>query len=734
MRLFDIVRKFSLGVRLNILAFLLFSLLLLATVLTTNNNLNNFILKSGQQTTSQDIQAVQIQFSEIEQETLNNTVTLSKTPGLSDAAVSGNIQSIQTEILISAARLNLDDVDVVNAKGRRLFDTVEANLTDEDKLIKLALLGFDATGFVVDEEEDKVITYIAAATPIQNTSGAIVGAVVSSQTIDNEMLSRINIFSEDHLALSMIVNGNIIVNDFKNPEDIKYFSARLLDSNSIEKALNGQTVLADQIITGSAGNLYILGHAPLTVGADTRAVVGLLSNVSELSVFKNQLIANQRIVFSLFALFGNIAFALFALFGITNPIRELQKAAEQFANGNYKRQIPTKAEDEVGKLANSFNSMSFQIQELITGLEQRVEQRTAEVEQRNTELKKTTELSEKRANDLQSITEIARYISTQKDLESLLPLITKSVSEKFGFYHVGIFLLNENKSIAVLRAANSPGGQRMLARKHKLEVGQTSIVGRVTSTGREHLALDTDMDTVHFNNPDLPETRSELAIPFAARGTIIGALDVQSTKPNAFSNADISILKLLADQLAIAIDNVILLSDTQSALQESQLLYTNYLADAWQKKSSTEILGYHQTLTGGQVIKDEKAAKEIATPTRDVAEKNTLAIPIRLHNQVIGVLNIRPNKGDGKALSADEVSIVQAVTERLGLALDNARLFEETSRRASRESLVSDITTKIRGTNSPQEMIKTAVEELQRALGASRVEIIPRKNAPSPDK
>jgi len=110
-----------------------------------------------------------------------------------------------------------------------------------------------------------------------------------------------------------------------------------------------------------------------------------------------------------------------------------------------------------------------------------------------------------------------------------------------------------------------------------------------------------------------------------------------------------------------------------------------------------------------------------------------LTVPIKLRDQTIGTLNIRPNT-EGRAWSTDEVNIVQAITERLGLALDNARLFEETTRRAEREHLVSDITTKIRSTTDPEEMVKTAVEELKRALGVTRVEIVPQKITPPSDK
>jgi len=452
-------------------------------------------------------------------------------------------------------------------------------------------------------------------------------------------------------------------------------------------------------------------------------VVGLAANMGELATIKGGLISDQREVFAFFAIIGNILVAWFAAVAISQPIHRLQVAAEKMTNGDYTQRVVKVAQDEIGYLINSFNIMAEQIQGLVAGLEQRIAQRTSEIEHRNIELEKATQHSKKRANDLRTIAEVGQYLSTEKELEFLLPLITQTVSERFGFYHTGIFLLNDNKKYAVLRAANSPGGQKMLARQHKLEVGQIGIVGNVTSTGIPRIALDTGTDAVHFNNPDLPETHSEMALPLIARGNIIGALDVQSTVPNAFTDTDISTLGLLADQIAIAIDNVRLLEDSRNALKESQAVFREYLTDAWQKKSTSEIIGYHQTLTGGQVITDREI-KEISIPAN--AEKDTLSVPIKLRDQVIGTLNIRPNT-DGRTWSTDEVNIVQSITERLGLALDNARLFEETSSRASRERLVSDITTKIRSTNDPQEMIKTAIEELRNALGATRVEVVPKK-------
>jgi GAF domain-containing protein/HAMP domain-containing protein len=726
MRLFKIIKDLTVGIKLNILAFLIFSLLLLGMVLVTNGSMNTFALQAGRQNVAQNAQIVQNRFDEIEQETINNAITLSNNPGLSEALKAGNIQDVQSELLINATRFKFDDMDVVDINSNRLFDITAENSEAENALIKLALLGFDASGAVLSNEGDLQNISIAAAIPIHDAFGKTVGVLIGSRLIDDEMLSGVNIFPGHQNELVLIVNGRIAASNFEGAKELEFFSPYLLDPASIKQALTGQVIIEDQLVSDSGISPHALGYFPLTIGADTLAVIGLAANVGELAIIKNQLIANQRGVFALFAIAGNILLAFFAMREITSPLHRLQLAAEQIANGNYTKLVVSEARDEIGRLNNAFNSMARQIQGLISGLEQQVTQRTLELKQRSEKLEQTSIESEKRANNLQTITEIGRYLSTEKEMEKLLPLIAQTVSERFGFYHVGIFLISENKKYAVLRAANSAGGQRMLKRQHMLEVGQVGIVGYVTSTGKPRIALDTGMDAVYFNNPDLPETHSEMALPLSVRGTTIGALDVQSVTPNAFTDTDVSILGLLADQLAIAIDNVQLLEEAQNALLESRSAFRQYLADSWQNKSASEVLGYYQTLSGGQLVTSKTIDDIEAIETKD---SKAVDIPIQLHSQIIGTIRVRPNK-DKKNFNKDELTILGSVAERLGLALDNARLFEETSTRAEREHLVADITTKIRTTNDPQEMILTAVNELKRALGVSHVEIVQQKKTP----
>jgi GAF domain-containing protein len=257
-------------------------------------------------------------------------------------------------------------------------------------------------------------------------------------------------------------------------------------------------------------------------------------------------------------------------------------------------------------------------------------------------------------------------------------------------------------------------------------------VGNVAASATPRIALDVGEDATFFNNPDLPETRSEMALPLRLRGQVIGVLDVQSREQNAFTPSDVETLTILADQIAIAIENARLLAESKQALVESQMLYGEYIGRAWDRKTSWKATGYHYVPGAGRVLEEPvnwdeaQSALHSGRVTISEREDSTLAIavPIRLQNQVIGILDIRSSESS-REWSEDEIAMLEAIADRLALALENARLFEETSGRASREHAVAEITSRIRETNDPQVMIRTAIEELQRVLKVSRVEIIP---------
>ena len=185
---------------------------------------------------------------------------------------------------------------------------------------------------------------------------------------------------------------------------------------------------------------------------------------------------------------------------IVQPIVRLTNVAQIVTAGDLSAQAPVTSQDEIGMLSKAFNTMTAQLRQTLEGLEQRVSERTEE-------LVKASEQMRYRANQLQTVSDVARVIATVQDIDHLLPRITQTISERFGYYHVGVFLLDSHREYAVLQAANSEGGQRMLGRGHRLKVGQVGIVGYVSDQGEPRIALDVGQDAVFFDNPDLPETR-----------------------------------------------------------------------------------------------------------------------------------------------------------------------------------------------------------------------------------
>jgi GAF domain-containing protein len=364
--------------------------------------------------------------------------------------------------------------------------------------------------------------------------------------------------------------------------------------------------------------------------------------------------------------------------------------------------------------------------ELRDTLEKRVYKRTAELSQRSMELETANSQIQHRAAQFEALAQVSQSITSIRDLHELLPHVASVISDKYGFYHVGVFLLDDASEYAVLTATNSEGGRKMLKQQHRLKVGEQGIVGSATYSGEPRIALDIGKDAVYFNNPDLPNTHSESALPLLSGGKVIGALDVQSIETGAFTNEDIQTLSLLADQVSLAIENARLFEESNKTLSDLQMLMRETTRDAWRKLPERQkLLGYRYNVSGASPLKERIDFAEVSKDKNDAQQSGSgrFVVPIELRGEVIGHLVVQSPTGNEWNL--DQQDIIKAVAERVALSAENARLFEETTLRAERERLVTEITGKIRRRTNPQEMIETAINELREALGASRVEIIP---------
>jgi len=405
---------------------------------------------------------------------------------------------------------------------------------------------------------------------------------------------------------------------------------------------------------------------------------------------------------------------------IAAPIQRLTQVASQIAAGDLTVQATIAAKDEIGTLAYSFNTMTARLRETLDGLEHMVEERTAELLHAN-------ERNERRAKQFESIAHVARTISSTRDLDILLTQITTVISREFGFYHVGIFLLDRMKEYAVLSAANSEGGQAMLERDHRLKVGETGIVGYVTGSGKPRVALNTEADAIFFNNPDLPNTRSEIALPLRVGEEMIGALDVQSTESNVFSQEDINILSTLADQVSIAIQNAQQFEETRKALNEAETLAKQFAQTGWQQFTKNKnLVGIRHTGTRSMLLYGKNGKEKQEMPRdRDQARTNhrgaSLSLPISLRGERIGLVDVR--SPDNRPWDQDELDIATAIIERAAIAMENARLLQESQRLASKEAKIGEVTAKISASINMRSVLQTAVEELGRALPGSEVVI-----------
>lgn len=360
------------------------------------------------------------------------------------------------------------------------------------------------------------------------------------------------------------------------------------------------------------------------------------------------------------------------------------------------------------------------LKDLQTTLERRVAERTDELRQRGLELELANSQIHRRAAQFEALAQVMQATTSVRDLQELLPRIASVISERFGFYHVGVFLLDKANEYAILSATNSEGGRKMLDRKHRLRVGEEGIVGYVTSTGKARIALDVGQDPVFFNNPDLPETHSELALPLQSEGRIVGALDVQSSETGAFSDQDVRMLSLLADQVSLAIENARLFEETRTALAEAEAVTRQFIREAWSRlPAEHQLLGYRYSVAGAAPLDRPVELTEAGSGKGT----DRLIVPIILRGETIGHLVVQSPAGGEP--SHEQIDLIKAVAERVALSAENARLFEETRRRAERERTVSDITGKIRSMPDPQAMVQTAIDELRKALDATRVEIIP---------
>ncbi|MBN1179034.1 MAG: GAF domain-containing protein [Anaerolineae bacterium] len=531
---------------------------------------------------------------------------------------------------------------------------------------------------------------LVVSVPIRNTRGETVGVGMFASDLTNvaEQVRPIEIGSTGYSYVIDTDNLIVLHSDPAYYEDLRDLSTY----PPVQALRRGELGLVQ--FTDEAGN-------------DWWAHVDVLENGWGVIVQQrtDELLASQRLYQGLSWTALGIGAVMLAFFAsITTrqavaPIVRLTETAAAIADGDLSRTAPVVSEDEVGVLAHAFNDMTARLRQGIGELEQRVDQRTQDLEHQT--------------ERLLAAAQIARDTTAERELGAMLERAVESIHAAFGFYHVGIFLIDEAQEYAILEAATGEVGLDLVRRGHRLKVGQSGLVGYVTLTGQPRLARDVAADALYFRNPLLPRTRSEMVLPLQVGRQIIGAIDFQSEQEAAFDERDLAVLQTMADQLAVAIENARLLERTQRAVRELETAYGKYTLDAWRmmQHATDKPLGYRYRGMGVEPL--NVYPQETRAPGKD----GSFAVPIKFRDQVIGLLKLRSATGD---VSPETLELVEEISGRLGIAMENARLLEATRQQAVREQTLSRITASIRAESEIDLILERALEELGRVLDVER--------------
>jgi GAF domain-containing protein len=340
-----------------------------------------------------------------------------------------------------------------------------------------------------------------------------------------------------------------------------------------------------------------------------------------------------------------------------------------------------------------------------------------------------TIILDRRAAQLESAALVARAAAEIRDMKELLDTVTTQIAERFGFYHVAIFLADDNNIHLNLLAASSRGGQKMLAQGYKLGIGREGIVGFAAYQKRPRIAQNVGSDAVFFNNPELSTTRSEAALPLLAQNRLVGVLDIQSEDENVFTLDDVSSLQTMTDQIALAIENIRLVEQSRSALLNLESINADNISKAWKERLGNRVIGFTYTPFGVKPINQDNFDNK-----NNSESEQTFELPLNLRGKEIGSISLM-RKSKESIWGETEKEMVQQIAAQVALAIENARLLEESQSRAVREQTVNEFSSRFGRSLDIDTLLQSAVREIYRLPQVSQVSLFinPVKDAQKPE-
>ena len=364
------------------------------------------------------------------------------------------------------------------------------------------------------------------------------------------------------------------------------------------------------------------------------------------------------------------------------PLMTISQQAQQITTGR-----PSTAQQEIVTEHDEIGISP--ISSALTTLTERIQNLSGELSEQST----------RHNRDMQIVTNIGRETATLYDIDSLMQRSIELICNELGFYHAQIFLVDDARVNAVLVNSRGEAGQKLLEKGHKLAVGSESIIGTVTSKGIPVIVNDTITDKgLHGYNPFLPDTRAEMALPLIIGTDIIGALDVQSTEVNVFHEQDLPMFQLIADQLAVAINNTQLRRQTDQTIEQVNHLNRQLTRKVWAE--AEEALGLDVNYTYN--LMDIRSAEQEDFP------EGAIVAPIIIRGETIGTLNAAPP--ENQSFSEGDQAIIRAVAQRVALAIENARLFQETQVVLSETEVLYELSRQLSEATSYDDIMRSIIE------------------------
>jgi GAF domain-containing protein/HAMP domain-containing protein len=669
-----------------------------------------------------------------------------------DQNLQGKIDSVNQQLKLRVTNSQyFGELFVLDHVGKVVFstdDTQNGLSFDQEPLFKVGMTSpyIDTPKYLAAEGK----TELYASTPVYSTAREVIGVLAGKIRLTN-----LNAIVNDRTGLGetgvtyLVGMNRILVAGLPN-ETI----GRLIQSQGIVSAFEGQSI----------GSTVYRNYKDVPVFGAYLWIPGIQSVlIAEQNLNESRRVVNAEIAVLMSVILASIIVAFFFALQITQniaePISDLAETAGRIAAGEklvageifnrLEGEAPEFRSDEIGVLTQAFSSMTSQLESLIDNLEKRVSDRTRDLD--------------RRSSYLQASAKVSQVATSILDSNELQEQIVELIRESFGLYYVGLFLSDSKNEWAVLKAGTGEAGKVMLSRGHRLPIGQKSMIGWCIANAKARIAQVAMEDSVRLRIPELPNTNSEAAIPLRSRGRVLGAISVQSEIFNAFDEDTLNVLQSMADHVGVALDNSTLFSNMETALEAERRAYAIQTGKSWRdwfnKHSSASYVSrdgevdrrnqvwnpeMEEALVSGETILGSSVSARLSDSMQpNSTEKirqtkpDRLAIPIKVRGNIIGVLyteksrrgnfprQIDPDPGSARsnAWTTDEISHLEEIAEQLGIALDGARMYGETQRRAEREMLFGEITSNMRTTLNIDSILRSSIHDIRKALNLEEVEV-----------